>query len=66
MYYPDQLWPCSVGGDIERSSEESCMSAQGETISLAHGQAGGSEEAAELRGAANLFGWMEGPDLSEL
>ena len=58
MYYPDQLWPCSVEGDIERSSEESCMSAQGETISLAHGQAGGSE-AAELRGAANFFGWRD-------
>ena len=41
------------------------MSAQGEAISLAHGQAGGGEEAAELRGAANLFE-LEGLKLSEL
>ena len=64
-YKPAQLWPCSVRVDIERSSEESCMSAHGEAISLAHGHAGGGEEAAELRGAANLFG-LKGAELSEL
>ena len=43
------------------------MSAHGEAISLAHGHAGGGEEAAdlELRGAANLFG-LKGAELSEL